>query len=148
MNRNVAIIAGVLGGVVAGYLVARSRAVAHPEASTVVVDVDAPKSSAMADVAEKCRTMNFREEKASGPQMLATGVVVRIIPADKSSKYKFKPAREGTHHREGAERRGLAPGRGWPSMDGKKHAGMSGQTTTTRLHSKFVNKNGTGEAPD
>jgi hypothetical protein len=147
MNRNVAIIAGVLGGVVAGYLVARSRALAHPEASTVVVDVDAPKSSAMADVAEKCRTMNFREEKASGPQMLGTGVVVRIIPADKSSKYKFKQLAKGriiakVRNEEAGTWQGMA-------LYGREEAcWYVWADDDDRLHSKFVNKNGTGEAPD
>jgi hypothetical protein len=146
VNRNLAIIAGVIGGVLAGYYIARSRAVVHPGA-TVIVDQDAPKSYAMADVADKCRTTTFAEDKASSPLQLVPGVLVRIIPAERSSKYKFSQLAKG---RIIAKVRNEETGN-WPGMAlyGKEEAcWYVWADGDDRLHSKFVRKNGDGEAPD
>jgi len=149
MDRNVAIIAGVLGGVLAGYFVARSRAVAHPGASTVVIDADAPKSFSMADVADKCRSTSqrFAEDKKSDTLRFGNGVLLRIIPAEMSSKFKYSHLAKG---RIIAKIRNEETGQ-WPNMAiyGKEEScWYVWADDDERLHSKFVRMNGTGEAPD
>src|SRR5262245_21387847 len=147
VNRNLAIFAGVVGGVIAGYFIARSRAVANPAAQSVIADLEGPKSFKMADVAEKCRNMNFREDKASAAQKLADGVVVRIIPAAQSSKYKLSQLARG---RIIAKVRNEESG-DWPRMAlyGKDEAcWYIWADDDGRIQSKFVRLSGTGEAPD
>ena len=147
MNRNLAIFAGVVGGVIAGYFIARSRAFANPAAQSLVVDLEGPKSFALKDVAEKCANMNFREDKASAAQRLAAGVLVRIIPATASSKYKYKQLARG---RIIAKVRNEETGQ-WPQMAlyGREEAcWYVWADDDDRLHSKFVRMNGAGEAPD
>lgn len=113
------------------------------------VDAEAPLTAGMADVADKCRRTRFLDGSASDTLTIAAGVVVRIVPAEKSHKYKLA---------------NLGSGRILARLDNQENGdyanlalyGDKGQACwfvwedkdSGELRSKYVSWNGTGETPD
>lgn len=97
MNRNLAVFAGVAGGLLAGWYLARTIAARHVTAGPAVamVDFDAPASAGKSDVLAKCTKTEFVETASSDPYTVATNVVVRVIPAKGSHRFKMSQLEKG-----------------------------------------------------